>query len=91
MNLNAQLVLPTSTATWLRQFDLPFAPHPGLGIRLDVYECVNVTSVVVGDYGYDVTCIVELELEGREIELARDEEWIAAKCSRLGFEIGSYP
>jgi hypothetical protein len=64
--------------------ELPFPPFPELGIRLDVYEMLNVESVVVGDPGYDVTCIVKLEdSDGSDIT----EE----KCQALGFEIGPYP
>jgi hypothetical protein len=66
------------------EFELPVAPFPGMGIRLDVYELVTVTSVVVGDPGYDVTCIVEIEdVPAGEIT--------ADKCRSLGFEISPYP
>jgi hypothetical protein len=84
MPLKALIVLPTKNATWLREVELPFPPFPGLGIRVDVYEMLNVRSVVVGDLGYDVTCVVELEdSDPREVTEAR--------CEALGFEVGPYP
>ena len=64
--------------------ELPFPPFPGLGIRVDVYEMLNVQSVVVGDPGYDVTCIVQLED-------STPEEMTFEKLEALGFVIGSYP
>jgi hypothetical protein len=84
MALTALIVLPTTQETWVQEMDLPFPPFPGLGIRVDVYEILNVRSVVVGDLGYDVTCIVELE--GAEPGELTDE-----KCQSLGFEAGRYP
>jgi hypothetical protein len=84
MSLNALLVMPTPGATWRQEMELPFPPFPGLGIRIDVYEVLNVRTVVVGDSGYDVTCIVELEG-------AASEEVTEEKCQALGFEIGPYP
>lgn len=44
--IRALLVAPTREGTWLREIRLPF---PGLGIRLDTYDMVNVDHVVVGD------------------------------------------
>jgi hypothetical protein len=84
MALTALLVMFTQNATWVQEMDLPFPPFPGLGIRLDVYEVLNVESVVVGDPGYEVTCIVRLEgvEEGKVTE---------KKCRALGFEIRHYP
>src|SRR5262249_40086166 len=82
--LRAKIVLPTPDATWVQEMDLPFAPFPGLGIRVDVYEVLNVRSVVVGDQGYDVTCIVELE-DADPVEVT------AARLEALGFKVGQYP
>jgi hypothetical protein len=76
--------MPTADATWRREMELMFPPFPGLGIRVDVYEMLNVRSVVVGDFGYDVTCIVELED-------AAPAEVTAQRCETLGFEVGPYP
>jgi hypothetical protein len=84
MPLRALLVLPTPQATWCQEFELPFPPFPGLGIRIDAYEMLNVKSVVVGDFGYDVTCIVELE----DATLAEVTE---ERCKALGFEVRPYP
>lgn len=81
MPLKTLLVLGTPTGTWRRDHELPIAPFPGLGIRLDTYEVANVESVVVGDRGYDVTCVCTLDGE-----LATP-----ALCVRLGFEEGAYP
>jgi hypothetical protein len=84
MSLNALIIMPTPDATWQMDMELPVPPFPGLGIRIDVYEVLNVQSVVVGDPGYDVTCIVQLE--GADPSELTDE-----KCKSLGFEIGPYP
>jgi hypothetical protein len=83
-SLNALIVLPTRDATWRRAIELPFPPFPGLGIRVDVYTVLNVRSVLVGDQGYEVTCIVELE----DID---PDDVTQPLCESLGFEIGSYP
>lgn len=66
------------------EFDLSIPPFPGLGIRLDTYDMVNVTSVIVGDPEFDVTCIVENE--GEDNRYLSEED-----CKRLGFEEWSYP
>ena len=58
--LKALLVLGFNRQTWLKEARLPFAPFPGLGIRLDVYDMLHVDSVVVGDPGYDVTNLLEV-------------------------------
>jgi hypothetical protein len=84
MPQQALLVMPTQDATWRQEFELPFPPFPGLGIRIDVYDILNVKSVVVGDSGYEVTCIVELEGAG-------PGEVTEQKCQALGFEVGPYP
>jgi hypothetical protein len=84
MSMRALIVLPTKDATWVREMELPFPPFPGLGIRLDVYELLNVRSVIVGDPGYDVTCVVEFEdTDSGEIT--------QGKCEALGFEVRTYP
>ncbi|MFO0796909.1 MAG: hypothetical protein U0804_05490 [Gemmataceae bacterium] len=79
MSLSARLVLFDDAECWVRETTLPFPPFPGLGLRLDVYQVVNVLSVVVGDPGYDVTCIVEVE-GGPDCGF-----------DALGFRRGSYP
>lgn len=84
MALRAKLILPTQDATWVREIELPIPPFPGLGIRIDVYEMLNVQSVLVGDFGYDVTCIVQLEDTD-------PSEITTRKCRSLGFEVGPYP
>lgn len=81
--LKAKLVLPVDQI-WVRDYDLPMPPFPGLGIRLAVYDIFNVTSIVVGDFGYDVTCIGVLE--GLSLEQHTEK-----LCRRLGFEPGLYP
>ena len=57
--------------------------YPGPGIRVDVYEVLNVRSVLVRDFGYEVTCIVELE--GTDPSDVTPE-----KRQALGFEVGPY-
>jgi hypothetical protein len=85
--LKALLVLPWRDATWVKEMDLPFAPFPGLGIRVDVYEILNVESVVVGDFGHDVTCIVSIE-----VSVPSDlERYTEARIRSFGFEKGIYP
>jgi hypothetical protein len=81
--LRARIVIVTPTATWIRDVPLPISPFPGLGIRIDVYEVVNVDSVVVGDPGCDVTCIGHLEGEASDVT--------DAKLRGLKFEVGPYP
>jgi hypothetical protein len=84
MSLNALLVLSTKDGTWRMEKELPFPPFPGLGIRIDVYEVLNVQSVVVGDLGYDVTCIVQFDD-------STPDEITVEKCKALGFTTGPYP
>lgn len=85
--LKALLVLPWGDGCWVREYVLHFPPFRGLGIRLDIYEVMNVESVVVGDAGYDVTCIVAFD------EMTPDEKaGVTAKRIRsLGFDEGGYP
>lgn len=84
MRLKTLLVMLAANQTWIRDYELLFPPFPGLGIRVDVYEVLNVDSVLVGDRGYDVTCIVHLEgVTGDTIT--------EKKCRALGFEEGLYP
>lgn len=80
----AKLVLITPTGTWVQDRELPIAPFAGLGIRLDVYEIFNVDSVVVGDFGYDVTCI-------GQIEMVNPQAITDKECEALGFVSGPYP
>jgi hypothetical protein len=63
---------------------LHFPPLPGPGIRLDAYDLLNVRSVIVGDAGYDVTCVVEFED-------ADPGDITPAECRALGFREGTYP
>ncbi len=80
--LKVLLVLGCGGRIWKKETRLPFPPFPGLGIRIDVYDMLQVDSVVVGDLGYDVTCICTVE-EGVEYDEAR--------VRGFGFEKGSYP
>ena len=84
MSLKAKIVMLTLDSTWIQHMALPFPPFPGLGIRVDTYEVLNVESVVVGDDSCDVTCIVRLE--GVEPGLLTEK-----KCKALGFQAGDYP
>ncbi len=43
--LRALLVLGWNESLWRKEVNLPFAPFPGLGIRVDVYDMVEE-----GDY-----------------------------------------
>jgi hypothetical protein len=80
--LRVLLVLGCNRQIWTKEVRLPFPPFPGLGIRVDVYDMLRVDSVVVGDLGYDATCICTVE-DGAEYGEARVREF--------GFEIGGYP
>jgi hypothetical protein len=80
--LKALLVLGANGAIWRKEHPLPFPPFPGLGIRLDVYDMVNVESVVVGDPGFDVTCICTVEM---------GVVYDADRLRSFGFERGDYP
>jgi hypothetical protein len=77
------LVLGWNQPIWVKETQLPFPPFPGLGIRVDVYDMLNVDSVVVGDPGYDVTCICTLEGDS--------EDYTASRIQALGFQEGGYP
>ncbi|MCP3142210.1 hypothetical protein [Pyxidicoccus xibeiensis] len=83
--LKALIVLGWDKRLWRMDANLPFPPSPGLGIRLDTYELIQVDSVVVGDYGYDVTCICTIEGD--------DGEYSDARLEQLGFELAEagYP
>jgi hypothetical protein len=59
--LKAQLVLGWREKIWLGRANLPFAPFPGLIIRIDEDESLKVHEVVVGDFHFDVTCICVLD------------------------------
>jgi hypothetical protein len=80
--LKALLVLGCDRKIWQKEVRLPFPPFPGLGIRIDMYDMLCVDSVVVGDLGFDVTCICTVE-DGASYSEARLREF--------GFEKGSYP
>ena len=86
-SLKALLVLPWGDSCWIRDYTLAFPPFPGLGIRLDVYELMTVESVVVGDQGYDVTCLVAFA-EMTPSDLKRVTE---KRIRALGFAEGGYP
>ncbi len=81
--LKALLVVGWREQTWVKEARLPFPPFPGLGIRIDVYDMLNVESVVVGDLGYDVTCICTFEDVG--------DGYTEAQVRSFGFEEGGYP
>jgi hypothetical protein len=80
--LKALLVLGMNEAIWIKEARLPFPPFPGLGIRIGTYDMLNVESVVVGDPGYDVTCICTVEM---------DIIYDAERLRSFGFERGDYP
>lgn len=84
MPLKTLLVMVVLGQTWIKDYELLFPPFPGLGIRVDVYDVLNVDSVLVGDRGYDVTCFVHLQ----SLELDRITE---KTIKGFGFEEGLYP
>ncbi|MEU4493641.1 hypothetical protein AB0F96_09310 [Streptomyces sp. NPDC023998] len=56
-----RFVLSAADRTWVRDVDLPFAPFPGLGVRIDTYEVLNIVTVTVDDPDGSVTCVVEFD------------------------------
>jgi hypothetical protein len=80
--LKALLVLGCNERVWRKEATFAFPPFPGLGIRVDVYDMLQVDSVVVGDLGYDVTCICTVE---------GDVVYSEAQLRSFGFERGDYP
>lgn len=53
-----RLLLTVGGERWLKDIDLPIAPFPGLGLRVDTYDILNVVSVSVGpaaDSGIECT------------------------------------
>ncbi|WP_354644570.1 hypothetical protein [Kitasatospora camelliae] len=81
----ARLVLPVERTAWVRDLDLPFAPFPGLGIRVDAYEVLNVVTVEAGDPDGGVACVVEFDGGALTADEARK------KCGSLGFTEGAFP
>jgi hypothetical protein len=80
--LKALLVLGCNEAIWTKEAQLPIPPFPGLGIRIGVYDMLNVERVVIGDDGFDVTCICTVE-EGVVYD--------AYRLRSFGFQEGAYP
>ena len=56
--LEVRLVLPVADAAWVRDTELEIAPFPGLGIRIDTYDVLNVLAVRVAEVDNRVTCVV---------------------------------
>ncbi|MGF1425670.1 hypothetical protein [Kitasatospora sp. LaBMicrA B282] len=75
-----RLVAEADGRNWVRDLELPFAPFPGLGVRVDTYEVLNVVTVLVDAADGAVTCTVA-EDGGRELT--------AKKCASLGFAEGA--
>ncbi|PBC71857.1 hypothetical protein BX265_6470 [Streptomyces sp. TLI_235] len=71
-----RLVIEAEGKTWVRDLDLPFAPFPGMGVRIGAYEVLNVVTVLVDDPDGAVTCVVVDDDGG---------EFTAKKCASLGF------
>ena len=82
------LLIHVGYGTWGQEYELKITPFPGLGIRLDTYDMVNVVSVIVGDPDFHVTCIVEKEGAGESLQSKYLSE---EDCERLGFENWNYP
>ncbi|HET9168465.1 MAG TPA: hypothetical protein VFN97_03480 [Actinospica sp.] len=58
ISLGVRLVLPVADAVWTRDMELEIAPFPGLAIRVDTYEVLNVVSVRVPETGGRVRCVI---------------------------------
>ncbi len=76
-------LLGWNKSIWVKDAQLPFPPFPGAGIRIDVYVMLNVESVVIGDLGYDVTCICTFERGA--------EHYTADRVRSFGFAESEYP
>lgn len=81
--LRTLVVLQWQQRTWRRCIQLLLAPFPGLGIRVSVHEMIRVNSVIIGDAGYDVTCICTFEGDS--------DGYTDETMQHFGFEPGDYP
>jgi hypothetical protein len=81
--LKTLLVVGWNEQIWVKDTMLLFPPFKGLGIRVGTYDMLHVDSVVVGDQGYDATCICTFEGGGS----GYTEEQIRS----MGLEPGAYP
>ncbi len=81
--LNTLVVLGWNQQIWRKTIQLSIVPFPGLGIRAGVYDLLHVDSVVVGDFGYDVTCICTME--------GSAENYTESHIRSFGFQEGDYP
>ncbi len=61
MAIRTVLVFEGPDGLWTRDYPMPIPPHPGLGIRLDVYEVMNVDAVSDGAPGADCVCRVSFD------------------------------
>lgn len=79
MALKAKIVLLNNQGhdPWIREMTLPIPPFPGLGIRIDTYEMLNVDRVAIGDDGYDILCLVSPE---------GGKAFPAKACKEFGFQ-----
>ncbi|WP_329283660.1 hypothetical protein [Streptomyces sp. NBC_01451] len=75
-SIGVRLIMEAEGKKWARYFDLAFAPFPGMGVRVDTYEVLNVDKVLVDDLDGGVTCFAADD-DGRE--------FTAKKCVSLGF------
>jgi hypothetical protein len=60
-----RLVLTVGGERWVKDTGLPTAPFPGLGIRVDTYEGLNVAAVTIGTADCDTECTVEEDAPAR--------------------------
>ncbi|MGW4892944.1 hypothetical protein ACWEQL_11895 [Kitasatospora sp. NPDC004240] len=77
-----RLLIEAEGKSWVRDLDLPFAPFPGMGVRVDAYEVLNVVTVLVDDPDGAVTCVVAGD-DGHEPTVK--------ECASLGFVEFSEP
>lgn len=83
--MKVTLVMPLESGIWLWEVDLPFAPFPTLGFRLDQNEVFNVEEVIVDapNHRFPIACIGHLDgVKNAPVNVE--------KCQRLGFEKGVY-
>ena len=76
--------MPATDGPWLRDMDFPFPPFPGLGIRIDVYEMLNIAAVIFDEADGSLTCMVEPE--GHDGSMGTASELEAYGFSKIASE-----
>jgi hypothetical protein len=78
-----RLLLTVAGEHWEKDLSVPIAPFPGMGLRVDTYDVLNVTEVTVGAAGHGIEAVVE------EDEPASG--FTERQCLAFGFHRGTDP